>query len=44
MKYDLRDWMSAVMDYYYTELASSDPGFDPTIYRNGISAGIALTY
>lgn len=44
MKYDFRDWMSAVMDYYYTELTSSDPGLIQPFTRNQISAGIALTY
>jgi hypothetical protein len=44
LSYAFRDWVSAVMDYYYTESVSSDTALIPAYTRNQISAGISLSY
>jgi len=44
LSYSFRDWASAVMDYYYTELVSSDASLIQPYTRNQISAGISLAY
>jgi hypothetical protein len=44
LNYAFRNWISAVMDYDYTELTSSDTGLIQPYTRNQISTGITLTY
>ena len=44
LSYSFRDWVSAVLDYYYTDLVSSDPALIQPFTRNQISTGISLTY
>ncbi len=44
LSYSFRDWVSAVLDYYYTELISSDAALVQPYTRNQITAGISLTY
>jgi hypothetical protein len=44
LNYAFRDWASAVMDYSYTELVSSDAFLVQPFTRNQISAGISLSY
>lgn len=44
LNYAFRDWISAVLDYYYTELVSSDARLVAPYTRNQINAGISLTY
>ncbi len=44
LSYAFRDWASAVMDYYYTDLVSSDALLIEPYTRNQISAGISLSY
>lgn len=42
--YDIREWVSAVMDYSHTELISSDTTLVPPYSRNQISIGMTLAY
>ncbi|HUK83243.1 MAG TPA: outer membrane beta-barrel protein [Verrucomicrobiae bacterium] len=42
LNYALREWLSAVADYTYTELISDVPGLPYN--RNQISVGVTLTY
>ena len=42
--YDFRQWLSAVMDYYHTELISSDPRLIEPYTRNQISIGMSVSY
>jgi hypothetical protein len=44
LNYAFRDWISAVIDYYYTQSISSDTGLIPSYTRNQISTGISLSY
>ena len=44
LSYAFRDWASAVLDYYYTDLVSSDPALIQPFTRNQISTGISLAY
>jgi hypothetical protein len=44
LSYSFRDWASAVLDYHYTELVSSDAALIGPYTRNQISAGITLAY
>jgi hypothetical protein len=42
--YALREWVSAVLDYYYTELLSSDTSLIQPYTRNQVSVGMTLGY
>ncbi len=42
--YVFRDWISAVMDYDYTQLTSSETALVEPYTRNQISTGISLNY
>jgi len=44
LNYAFRIWMSAVLDYNYTELVSSDAGLIQPFSRNQITTGISLIY
>jgi predicted porin len=44
LNYAFRDWVSAVLDYSYTDLVSSDVLLIQPYTRNQINAGISLTY
>ncbi|HUI08661.1 MAG TPA: outer membrane beta-barrel protein [Verrucomicrobiae bacterium] len=44
LNYAFRDWLSAVMDYYYSKLGSSDPILIQPYDRNRISLGMTVTY
>ena len=44
LSYAFRDWASAVLDYNYSELVSSDALLIGAYTRNQISTGISLTY
>jgi hypothetical protein len=44
LSYSFRVWVSAVLDYNYTELVSSDAGLIQPFSRNQISTGISLVY
>jgi hypothetical protein len=44
LSYAFRNWVSAVLDYNYTELTSSDALLIQPYTRNQISTGISLTY
>jgi hypothetical protein len=44
LNYAFRDWISAVMDYDYTELTSSEAALIQPYTRNQISTGISLNY
>jgi len=44
LNYAFRNWISAVMDYDYTQLSSSEPALIQPYTRNQISTGITLTY
>ena len=42
--YDFREWVSAVMDYYHTDVTSSDQGLISPYSHNQVSLGMTLTY
>ena len=42
--YAFRDWVSAVLDYYHTQLVSSDARLIQPYERNQVSLGMTLTY
>jgi hypothetical protein len=42
--YAFRDWLSAVFDYSYTQLVSSDSRFIQPYERNRVSVGLTYTY
>jgi hypothetical protein len=44
LSYVFRDWVSAVLDYYYTQSVSSDAALIVPYTRNQISTGISLVY
>ena len=44
LNYAFRDWASAVLDYYYTDLVSSDVALIQPYTRDQINVGITLTY
>ena len=44
LSYSFRNWVSAVLDYYYTELLSSDAALIQPYTRNQVTAGISLVY
>ena len=44
LNYAFRIWMSAVLDYNYTELVSSDARLIQPFSRNQITTGISLIY
>ena len=44
LNYAFRDWASLVLDYYYTQLSSSDDTLVQPYTRNQINVGTSLTY
>ena len=44
LNYAFRDWVSAVLDYYYSEIVSSDAALIEPYTRDQINVGISLTY